>query len=126
LLEPAHVAPQTPELLALLGGQPVTALTGVKLVLLDPVPGDCGETPSSSASCGIDFSDERTNATASRLNCSGYGGVDGMDTDPSCQVRRPSDQVSTKAGELQMRASALARTVVSGVLSGRLRNVASC
>ena len=29
-----------------------------------------------------------------------YGGVDGMDIDPCCRARRPSDQVSTKPGEL--------------------------
>ena len=38
--------------------------------------------------------------TASRRNSSEYGGMDGMNTDPCCHARRPSDQVSTKAGEL--------------------------
>jgi len=36
-LEPAHLAPTATQLLALLGRQPVTALTRVKLGLLDSV-----------------------------------------------------------------------------------------
>jgi hypothetical protein len=38
LLEPAHVAAQPAQLLALLAGQAVTALTGIELGLPDPVP----------------------------------------------------------------------------------------
>jgi DNA polymerase III epsilon subunit-like protein len=60
---------------------------------------DCGDTPSSAASCGTDLPLRLSSSTASRRNSNGYGA--GMNTDPRCQARRPSDQVSTKAGELQ-------------------------
>src|SRR5215207_10320291 len=60
---------------------------------------DCGETPSSEASTGTDLPLRLSNSTASRRNSNGYGA--GMNTDPHCQTRRPSDQVSTKPGELQ-------------------------
>src|SRR5215218_2189288 len=60
---------------------------------------DCGETPSSRASPGTDLPLRLSSSTASRRNCKGYGA--GMDTDPSRRTRRPSDQVSTKPGELQ-------------------------
>src|SRR3954451_7658700 len=62
---------------------------------------DCGEHPSSVASCGIDRPLVLSSRTASRRNSSEYGGVDGMDIDPCCRARWLSDQVSTKPGELQ-------------------------
>src|SRR5215204_4792678 len=60
---------------------------------------DCGETPSSRASTGTDLPLRLSSSTASRRNSNGYGA--GMNTDPPCRARRPSDQVSTKPGELQ-------------------------
>jgi transposase InsO family protein len=55
------------QLLALLRGQPVVALTRVELDRLTQVRSDCCETPRLAATCGIERPSRRTRATASRL-----------------------------------------------------------
>jgi hypothetical protein len=66
----------------------------------DQFRNDCGETPSSRASCGTERSLLRNSLTASERNSNVYGGIFGITRHPS----RPSElsqQMSTKAGELQ-------------------------
>src|SRR5438034_2209693 len=66
----------------------------------DQLRNDCGETPSSRASCGTERPLLRSNLTASERNSNEYGGIFGISRHPS----RPSElsqQMSTKAGELQ-------------------------
>jgi hypothetical protein len=102
LLKPAVLAPQPAQLLALVAAQPVAALTAIQLALPARLRNDCGETPSSSAICGIDRSLERTSSTAWRRNSGAYAGrVRGMDTSFLPGPKGPSAQVSTKPGQLQ-------------------------
>src|SRR5438445_4695943 len=67
----------------------------------DQFRSDCGDTPSSRASCGTERPLLRSNLTASERNSNEYGGIFGISRHPS----RPSElsqQMSTKAGELQL------------------------
>ncbi len=65
--------------------------------------GEPRDTPSSSASCANERPLVFDSWTASRLKASEYGGVLGIDRHPSRPTRWVSRQVSTKAGELQVR-----------------------
>ena len=58
---------------------------------------DCGETPSSEASCGIDRPLVRNSRTASWRNSNEYGWILGINGHPS-RPRTLSQQVSTVAG----------------------------
>ena len=64
LLKAAVLTPQPVQLLALIAGQPVAALTAVKRSLLHPVAQRLRRDPELVGICGIDEPLERTNSTA--------------------------------------------------------------
>ena len=62
---------------------------------------DCGEHPSSRASCGTERPLDLSSRTAYARNSGEYGGVFGIDRHPHWRARWPTRQMSTNAGELQ-------------------------
>jgi hypothetical protein len=86
---------QAAQLVALVRGQAI-GLALVDVELARPVAQRLRRAPKLLASCEIDRPVVCSRRTASRRNSSEYGGMDGMDIDPRCRARRPSDQVSTK------------------------------
>ena len=104
------LAAQPPQLLALIRGQAL----GLALVDVEPDATSCAATAASTPAPARAAAPTGRSSSAAGPPRGGTptntAGSDGMDIDPRCRARRPSDQVSTKPGELHRaeRAAALA------------------
>ena len=114
LLKPGVLAPQPPQLFALVAAQAVVALAAIDLNLLDPVPQRLAADAELAGDVGHRAVTRPIQRTASRLNSSEYGArhpARRRSLDCSSAIAwilsaapdGASDQVSTKPGALQPR-----------------------